>query len=139
VGEGPGRKEECCGQCLWWRARISVCLVHDTSLMGDQWCKAASEDMARPRDPHCPSWTPPACLAQDDCDEILLIRPHTKRNVTSSGCSSIPSSTNAAWCPQRSRFMLGWSAWKPIIVEAGGLMQGRSVEKKPTFLGGRRA
>jgi len=38
----------------WWYARISVCLVHYTSLMADHWCQAASDALVRTRDPRMP-------------------------------------------------------------------------------------
>jgi len=57
-----------------WHVCISVYLVHYRSLVVDYWYKAASEAVARTRDPFA-FVDAPACLAQDDCDEMLVIRP----------------------------------------------------------------
>jgi len=50
-----------------------VCLVYDTSLIADHWCKAAAEAVAM-RYPFA-FVDVLACLAQDDCDEMLVTRP----------------------------------------------------------------
>jgi len=41
---------------------------------GEHWCKAASEAVARTRDPFAVV-DASACLTQDDCDEVLVILP----------------------------------------------------------------
>jgi len=69
--------------------------------MADHWCKAASEGVARTRDPFA-FVDAPAFLAQGGCDEVLVIHPNTKCNVISCDerLASLPSTT-FAW---RSRY-----------------------------------
>jgi len=42
--------------------------------MADHWCKAVSEAVVRTRDPFAFVDAPP-CLAQDNCDEMLVTLP----------------------------------------------------------------
>lgn len=61
-----------CGS-QWWFARFTVCLMHYTSLVADNGCKATSAAVARTRYPF--AFVRPCLAPQDDCDYTLVIQP----------------------------------------------------------------
>jgi len=74
TGQGPVQENGAPFCRHWWHARIFMCLVHYMWLMADHWCKPTLEAVARTRDRFA-FVDAPVSLAQDDCDEVLVLCP----------------------------------------------------------------